>query len=76
MSKKSTLQKVSLVFGYASFISAFVCLVWLLVTKEGASEVYVASMSATAFFCFTAGVVLMTMGKANLPNLTPGSDDS
>lgn len=72
MNKKSKLQKVSLFFGIASFIGAFVCLIWLLVTKEGASEVYIASMSASAFFCFAAGVVLMTMAKANLPNLTPG----
>ena len=72
MNKKNIFQKVSVFFGITSFIGSFVCLIWLFVTKEGASEVYVASMGASAFFCFASGVVLMTIGKANIPNLTPG----
>ena len=72
MRKKSKLQKLSVFLGVVSFISAFVSLIWLLVTREGASEVYIASMSAIAFISFAAGVVFMTMGTANLPNLTPG----
>jgi len=72
MKEKGIFQKISVVCGYTSFSTAFILLVWLLLTKAGASQVYVASMSASAFFCFSAGVVLMTMGKANLPNLSPG----
>ena len=75
MNNKSKLQRISVFFGYSSFIGAFVCLGWLLFTKEGASEIYVASWGASAFFCFASGVVLMTMGKANLPNLTPGAQE-
>jgi hypothetical protein len=75
MKPKGKLQKISVFFGIVSFIGALACLVWLLVIREGASDVYISSLAATAFFCFTAGVVLMTMGKANLPNLTPGADD-
>jgi len=72
MKEKGKLQKISVVCGYISFLSAFVLLVWLLLTRSGATEVYLASMSASSFFCFASGIVLMTMGKANLPNLTPG----
>ncbi|WP_281556887.1 hypothetical protein [Thalassomonas sp. RHCl1] len=72
MKKKSILQKVSIFFGITSFTGAFVSLIWLLLTKEGASQEYVASMAALSFVCFAGGVVFMTMGTANLPNLTPG----
>jgi hypothetical protein len=76
MAVQKTLQKISVFFGRISFIGAVICLAWLFFTREGASEVYIGSMGASAFFLFSAGVVLMTMGKANLPNLTPGNHDS
>jgi len=69
MYQKSRLQKVSYVFSVLFFIGAACCTAWLLIKGDSVSIVFKSSVAASAFFCFTSAVVLLTMASANLPNL-------
>lgn len=69
MYQKTRLQKVSYVFSILFFIGAACCTVWLLLKGESISIVFKSSVAASAFFCFTSAIVLLTMATTNLPNL-------
>jgi vacuolar-type H+-ATPase subunit I/STV1 len=67
---KGILQKVSLVSGYISFLLALVSGVALYL-REGPvnnSDAISASLAATTFFFFCVGIVLIIMGKADIPS--------
>ncbi|MBU2970965.1 hypothetical protein KO527_16555 [Pseudoalteromonas sp. C2R02] len=69
MYQKTRLQKVSYVFSILFFIGAACSTVWLLFKGESVSIVFKSNVAATAFFCFTSAIVLLTMATTNLPNL-------
>ncbi|WP_091989364.1 hypothetical protein [Pseudoalteromonas denitrificans] len=69
MKPKTPFQKISYVFSILFFIGAALCTLWIIIYGESTSSVYKASFAASAFFCFTSALVLITMAKANLPNL-------
>lgn len=64
------LQKVSLVSGYISFLLAVISgITWYLRDGTGGNNDPVsASLAAMAFFFFCVGIVLIVMGKADIPS--------
>lgn len=70
--KKRTLQKVSGVCSKICFVVAFFSSVYLIINLSEATEVFRASMGATAFFFFMVGIVTSAMASTDIPNLTPG----
>ena len=72
MKKKSILQKSSLVMGIISELLSVACLVMLFITSQelGMQDVISASYMASAFFFFTAGIVLIIISQANIPSLS------
>jgi vacuolar-type H+-ATPase subunit I/STV1 len=74
---KGMLQKVSLISGYISFLLTFVTGI-LLYLRDGAvnsSDAISASLAATTFFFFCVGIVLIIMGKADLPSFKVDSSE-
>lgn len=67
--EKSLLQKIAKISGTISFILAFIGMVIVLMYGDTLGNVYKASAGAISFFCFASGIVLSTMGNANLPIL-------
>ncbi|WP_206485828.1 hypothetical protein [Thalassotalea sp. G2M2-11] len=67
--KKRKLQKIAKVISYLSTVSAIGCGIFLYTIADGDDKVLKASMGATAFFFFTVGLVLHTIGSADLPDL-------
>jgi len=67
---KGMLQKVSLVSGYISFVLAVVTGITLYLRDSAvnSSDAISASLAATTFFFFCVGIVLIIMGKADLPS--------
>ncbi|SFG31248.1 hypothetical protein [Neptunomonas qingdaonensis] len=68
---KSFLQKTSLVMGIISELLCVLCLVMLVIKARelGMEDVISASYMASAFFFFTAGLVLIIISQANIPSL-------
>jgi ABC-type uncharacterized transport system permease subunit len=67
---KGLLQKVSLISSYISFLLAFVTGIALYL-RDGAvnsNDAISASLAATTFFFFCVGIVLIIMGKADIPS--------
>jgi len=67
---KGLLQKVSLVSGYISFVLAVVTIITLYL-RDGAvngNDAISASLAASTFFFFCVGIVLIIMGKADIPS--------
>ncbi|WP_293268465.1 hypothetical protein [Neptunomonas sp.] len=70
MKKKSFLQKTSLVSGIISQVLCVLCIIMLIIKSRelGMEDVISASYMASAFFFFTAGLVLIIIAKANIPS--------
>jgi ABC-type multidrug transport system fused ATPase/permease subunit len=67
--EKSLLQKIAKISAIISFILAFISVIILIIYGDVLGDVYKASTGAISFFCFASGIVLNTMGSANLPIL-------
>jgi vacuolar-type H+-ATPase subunit I/STV1 len=74
---KGILQKASLVSGYISFLLAFVTGIALYFRDDAvnSSDAISASLAATTFFFFCVGIVLLIMGKADLPSFKVDSSE-
>lgn len=72
MRKKGFLQKTSLVMGIVSEGVSVLCLIMLFIKSRelGMEDVISASYMASAFFFFTCGIVLIMIGRANLPDFS------
>ncbi|MEH6578969.1 MAG: hypothetical protein V7731_18050 [Amphritea sp.] len=71
MKKKGILQKTSLVMGIVSEVISVLCLVMLIFKSRelGMEDVVSASYLASTFFFFTCGIVMIYVGRVDLPNL-------
>lgn len=69
---KGMLQKSSLISGYISLLLAIITgvILFLRDTAEGVTDPIYASLLATTFFFVCVGVVLIVMGKADIPDFT------
>lgn len=75
--KKGILQKVSLVSGYISFLLSLISGIALYL-RDGAvnnNDAISASLAATTFFFFCVGIVLIIMGKADIPSFKIDAPD-
>ncbi|WP_432470146.1 hypothetical protein [Amphritea sp. HPY] len=72
MKKKGFLQKTSLVMGIVSEVISVLCLVMLIIRSReyGMEDIFSASYLASTFFFFTCGIVLIMIGRVNLPDLS------
>lgn len=64
------LQKTSLISGYISLLLAFITGIVLFLRDEveGITDPVYASLLATTFFFICVGIVLIIMGRADIPN--------
>lgn len=76
--KKSMLQKFSLYVAYASFFASIFCLIYLFLKIDdlGWQHPISASLLASSFFFIFVGIVLLVIGKSNIPSfkVTSNSD--
>jgi len=74
---KSALQKIAYYSGIISFIASVVCLVllYLKVDDLGWQNPVSASLMASSFFFAAVGIVLVTIGKCNLPSFKVRDSD-
>jgi len=72
MKKKGILQKTSLVMGIVSEVISLLCLVMLIIKSRelGMEDVISASYLASTIFFFMCGIVMIIIGRANLPDLS------
>lgn len=72
MKKKGILQRTSLFMGIVCEVISLFCLVMLYLKAQelGMQDVISASFMASTFFFFTCGIVLIIIGKADLPDLS------
>ncbi len=72
MKKKGILQKSSLVMGIVCELLCVLCLGMLVLKARelGMEDVISASYMASAFFFFTAGIVLIIISQANVPSMS------
>ena len=72
MKKKGILQMASLVAGIICQVIALMCLVMTYVKSQelGMEDVITASYLASSFFFCTCGIVMIIIGKADLPDLS------
>ena len=75
---KSALQKLAYYSGIISFILSVVCLIFLYLKIDdlGWQNPVSASLMASSFFFAAVGVVLLTIGKCNLPSFKVRDSDS
>ena len=68
---KRTWQKAVYFSGIVSFLAAVACLITLYIWKGdlGWKHVYTASLMASSFFFAAVGVVLVTIGRCDIPCL-------
>lgn len=73
--KKGIFQKTSMVMGVLSELIALVCLVMTYLKSQtlGMEDVITASFMASTFFFFMSGVVMIIVGRADLPDLSMSS---
>ena len=72
---KHILQRIAKVVGIISIIIAFICAGYLLTLTDSEDKVMKAFYGSISFFCFMMGLVLHTIGSANLPDLTVPKDN-
>lgn len=72
--KKHILQRFAKVIGVISIIIALVCAGYLLTLTDSEDKVMKAFYGSISFFCFMMGLVLQSIGNANLPDLTVPKD--
>ena len=67
------LQKTASVSAYVSFILAVICAAYLYfaIDKSGANNPVSASLLASIFFFIFVGIVLLVIGKTDLPSFKP-----
>ncbi len=72
MKKKGILQKSSVVMGIVSEVISVLCLVMLIIKSRelGLENLISASFLASTFFFFTCGIVLIIIGRCDLPSLS------
>lgn len=73
---KHILQRFAKVVGVISIIVAFICAGYLLTLTDSEDKVMKAFFGSISFFCFMMGLVLQSIGSANLPDLTVPKDKS
>lgn len=71
---KHFLQRFAKVVGIISIIVAFICGGYLLTLTDSEDKVMKAFYGSISFFCFMMGLVLQSIGSANLPDLTVPKD--
>ncbi|MGB5395773.1 MAG: hypothetical protein WBN96_01365 [Gammaproteobacteria bacterium] len=73
-SSKGKLQKAVTYTGFASFLAAIACLVFLYLRLDGAGwdDLVSASLMASSFFFVSVGFVLVVIGKCDLPSFKVG----
>ena len=69
------LQKTAKIIGVVSIIAAFFTGGYLLTLINSEDKGLKASFGAVSFFCFMIGLVLNSIGSANLPDLSVPSDE-
>ena len=72
---KHLLQRIAKVVGNISIIAAFITGGYLLTIMDGDDKVLQSFFGAISFFCFMMGLVLHSIGSADLPDLTVPSDE-
>jgi hypothetical protein len=71
---KHILQRFAKVVGVISIIAAIICGGYLLTLTDSDDKVMKAFYGSISFFCFMMGLVLQSIGSANLPDLTVPKD--
>ncbi len=73
--KKGIFQKTSMVMGVLSELVALGCLVMTYLKSQtlGMEDVITASFMASTFFFFMCGIVMIIVGRADLPDLSMAS---
>ncbi|WP_085296838.1 hypothetical protein [Cognaticolwellia mytili] len=71
---KHILQRFAKIVGIISIIVALVCAGYLLSLTDSEDKVMKAFFGSISFFCFMMGLVLQSIGSANLPDLTVPKD--
>jgi len=76
-SKKGILQKIAYYSGIVSFLLSIASLVFLYVKLDawGWNNPITASLMASSFFFVSVGLVLVVIGKSNLPGFKVGGAD-
>lgn len=69
------LQKIAKITAIISILVAIVMGGYLLTLNDSEDKVLKAFFGSVSFFCFMAGLVLHSIGSANLPDLSVPSDD-
>jgi hypothetical protein len=72
--QKHILQRFAKVIGVISIIIALICAGYLLTLTDSEDKVMKAFYGSISFFCFMMGLVLQSIGNANLPDLTVPKD--
>ena len=72
--QKHILQRFAKVIGVISIIIALICAGYLLTLTDSEDKVMKAFYGSISFFCFMMGLVLQSIGSANLPDLTVPKD--
>ena len=72
---KHILQRIAKVVGIISIVIAFICAGYLLTLTDSEDKVIKAFYGSISFFCFMMGLVLQSIGSANLPDLTVPKDN-
>ena len=71
---KHVLQKISKTIGIICFIVAIISAGYVLYYFDDNDKIMKAFYGAISFFCFSVGLVLLSIGNANLPDLTIPKD--
>lgn len=71
---KHILQRIAKVVGVFSIIVALLCAGYLVTLVDSEDKVMKAFYGSISFFCFMVGLVLQSIGNANLPDLTVPKD--
>jgi hypothetical protein len=71
---KHILQRFAKIIGVISIIVALICAGYLLTLSDSEDKVMKAFYGSISFFCFMMGLVLQSIGSANLPDLTIPKD--
>ena len=72
--RKGVIQTTVYYSGFACFMASIACLVYLFLKLDelGWEHVISASLVATAVFFASVGIVLIVIGKCDLPGFKPG----
>lgn len=74
--KQTRAQKLTVLFAYASYLCAMICVVMLYLHQSGGVfDTTAASLSASVVFFMGVGIVLHVIGKTNLPSMRFDTDD-